>query len=468
MRATYFKRTICAALAGLMLAMTACGEVADEPSKGTNSSNSASGSGEAGGTSVSDENGDPDSSNSTKEDIPDNGIAISLEPLSAADLGLPGSEPNEGFYDAYRSFAAEMFSQVCAEDLRNGENAMVSPESVMMALGMTANGADGETLTQMETALGGLDIDTLNSAMLYLTNRAKDAEGVDLNIANSVWVRDDADRIQMKQDFCDKVKSLYDADSFLAPFDRTTCADINGWVSNETKGMIPQILDDIPPEAVAYLVNAMAFEGEWEEPYEDPQVVEEDIFTNSKGEEEKATMLYSTESIYLQDENTKGFLKFYKSHYAFMALLPEEGTDIGDYVSSLDGGKLTGLWESRKGGCEVYTSIPEFTSDYDNELSGALQAMGMELPFTGGADFSRMADTDSGALYISRVLHKTHIEVDRTGTKAAAATALEMTDECAMLVEDVYDVYLDRPFVYAIVDSMNGMPIFIGAVNTVG
>ncbi len=92
----------------------------------------------------------------------------------------------------------------------------------------------------------------------------------------------------------------------------------------------------------------------------------------------------------------------------------------------------------------------------------------MTEAFTEAADFSRMAQTDTGLLYINRVLHKTHIEVDRAGTKAAAVTAVEMTNEAAMLEpEETPTVYLNRPFVYAIIDTETGLPIFLGSVNTI-
>lgn len=270
----------------------------------------------------------------------------------------------------------------------------------------------------METALGGKGIDAINNAMQYRMNRFMANEDVSFNVANSVWVRDDANRIQMSQDFCDKVKSVYNADSFLAPFDSTTLDVINSWVNKNTNNMIPNILDYIPDEAVAYLINAIAFEGAWADNYEVYQISEDDKFTNYKGEEEKAVMLYSQEGSYFSDENTTGFMKDYEGHdYAFMAMLPSEDTDIADYVAGIDGDKLSKLWRSASG--DVNVCIPEFTFDYNSELSDELKSMGMELPFTESADFSGMAETSSGALYINRVIHKTHIELDRNGTKAA-------------------------------------------------
>ena len=337
----------------------------------------------------------------------------------------------------------------------------------MMALAMTANGAEGETLSQMETALGGTPIDKLNDALRYRMTRFNHSKDVSFNVANSVWVRDSKDDIQIDRDFCDLVKKYYGADSFLAPFDSSTKEDINGWVNNETNGMIPSIIDEISEKAMVYLVNAIAFEGEWATPYTEKQVHDEKIFTNSVGEEEKVTMLFSEEGFYFNEEGTTGFIKCYKGFdYGFMAMLPEEGTDLADYADSLTGEKIRQFW-SRAGG-DVNVCIPEFTFDYDNELSDELKAMGMELPFSEGADLRKMAEVYHDYFFISRVLHKTHIEVDRKGTKAAAATAVEMyATDAVEVVEEPKFVYLDRPFVFAIVDMENGSPIFIGAVNTV-
>lgn len=455
MKNTYLKRTICTALAGLMLAMTSCGNVSEKreaPASARNKEIAPSAGCEEPTATPDETTAEPEIKN------------MSVKPLSSVSLVSSEDVPDDDFNAAYRNYAAELFKTACAEDIKAGTNVMISPESVMMALGMTANGAKGETLSQMETALGGQSIDTLNKAMQYRMTKYMNSSDVTFNAANSVWVRDDAERIKMKQDFCDKVKSAYNADSFLAPFDDTTLNDINTWVCNNTNNMIPTILEQIKESDVAYLINAMAFEGEWAESYEDYRVREDDKFTNGKGEEEKVSMLYSEESGYFKDENTTGFLKYYKGYdYAFMAMLPSEGTDIADYVANMDGEKLSKLWQSAGGKANV--CIPEFSYDYDKELSSDLKAMGMNIPFTEAADFSNMSETSE--LYIELVIHKTHIELDRNGTKAAAATAVVMTDEAVMEPEEVKEVYLNRPFVYAIVDTESGTPVFIGAVNTV-
>ena len=445
MKTARIKKTICAALAGLMLTMTACTEAAPEQPTRSEPAETAA---------------------TEQKNIPDAPKAMSVQPLSSVTLQKTETEPNGTFYSAYNDYAAELFRQSCMQDIEDGKNAMISPESVMMALGMAANGAKGETLSQMETALGGLGIDDLNDAMQYHMNKLTDSEDVSFNVANSVWVRDDAQRIQMKQEFYDKVKEKYNADSFLAPFDNGTKDDINNWVSNNTNGMIPELIDDIPAAAVSYIINAIAFEAGWAQDYEDYQINENDKFKNSKGKNENVTMMYSEENSYFEDDDVTGFLKYYKGgDYAFMAILPKKKGGLADFVSDLDGEKINKLWANCGG--EVKVCIPEFSFDYDNELSDELKAMGMELPFTENADLSGMAETGTGELYFSRVIHKTHIDVDRYGTKAAAATAIELTDGAIAMPEETKEVYLNRPFAYAIIDTNSGMPVFIGAVNTV-
>ena len=431
------KRTICTALAGLMLTLTACGEVKGSDTSDTgNTANSTASS---------------QTAEKPAKDIPEP-VDISVKPLSNVVMTENENEPDDDFKASF------------TEELKECNNVLISPESVMMALGMTANGAKGETLSSMEAALGGTPIDKLNNALQYRMTRFNHCESVSFNVANSLWANEN--RVTMQQEFCDKLKEFYNAESYTAPFDNTTLDDINGWVSNNTKGMIPEILDEIPPEAVIYLVNAIAFEGEWNEGYTDEQIVEDADFTNSKGEIEKVNMMYSEEGYYIAEDGVTGFIKPYMGYeYGFMALLPEEGTDLADFAASLDGDKLRKYYETASGVADV--CIPEFSFDYDNELSDELTAMGMGLPFSDNADFSDMGKAAEGQLKIGRVLHKTHIELDREGTRAAAATAVEMFTEGAIEIEEPKRVYLDRPFAYAIVDMENGTPIFIGGVNTI-
>lgn len=377
-------------------------------------------------------------------------------------------ELDDTFRSAAANFSIELFRQSATKEAADS-NVLISPESVLSALAMTANGADGITRTEMEDVLcGGMDIQDFNSYMYTYNNKLTATEDLTFHLANSIWIKDDPAELQVKEEFLQTDKDYYNADAFLADFDGTTVTDINHWVDVNTNGMIDQLLNEIPEDAVMYLINALAFEGAWETPYKEQQINEDGKFTNHLGTEETVAMLQSTEGQYISGDNVSGFVKNYEGgDFAFLALLPKEGITVEEYMASMDGSSFLDLYDNRTYQ-DVLVQIPEFTYEYDTELSEPLTAMGMTNAFEDTADFSKMADTSTGCLYINRVLHKTYIQVDRAGTKAAAVTAVEMTNEAAMIEPaEPPTVYLNRPFVYAIIDTETGLPIFIGAVNSI-
>ncbi len=379
-------------------------------------------------------------------------------------------EPDEKFILSAADFSIELFKNSVNDAVKNGQNVLISPESVMTALAMTANGAAGDTLTDMEQVLSGnsgISIDELNQYMLGYNANLTESEDVTFHIANSIWMRD-SDIINVNQDFLQTDKNYYDADAFTRPFDISTVDEINGWVNDNTNGMIDTLLEEIPPNAVMYLINAVAFEGEWEAVYEDYQINEAGEFTNASGTKETVTMLDSTENVYIEDKQATGFVKPYNGgQYAFMAILPEENIALSDYIAQMDGSDFISMYNNRSYE-EVIVKLPEFTYEYEKELSDTLTGMGMGSAFEEDADFSRMAETDTGMLFIGKILHKTFIEVDREGTRAAAVTSIEMDCNSVSIDEELPKaVFLDRPFVYAIIDTDTGLPVFIGAVNSV-
>ena len=362
---------------------------------------------------------------------------------------------------AVTDFAVRLFK--ASQD--DGENTLISPLSVLAALSMTANGADNDTLTQMQNVLG-MPIDQLNAWIHnYMTNLPEE-EKYKLSLANSIWFTDD-ERFTVNEDFLQINADYYGADIYSAAFDDKTCREINKWVEDKTDGMIKNILDQIPAEAVMYLINALAFDGEWQDIYFESQVRKGE-FTTETGEKRNVDMMYSEESKYLEDKKATGFIKYYKDRkYAFVALLPKEGVSVSEYISSLDGEHLHDLLSNAKSAV-VNTSIPKFETEYAAEMSEILKGIGMPDAFNGAAaDFSKLGHSTAGNIFISRVLHKTFISVDERGTKAGAATVVEMTAECAMLVEDPKQVYLDRPFVYMLIDCETNLPFFIGTMMDV-
>ena len=216
-----------------------------------------------------------------------------------------------------------------------------------------------------------------------------------------------------------------------------------------------------------YLINALAFDAEWAVQYSEWDVYD-GKFTCEDGGVIDVQMMRGEDGLYIEDENATGFVKFYNGRkYAFVALLPNEGISVPDYVLSLNGQSLQAILDNPLHGAALYTSMPKFTVEYDVEMSGVLKNMGMLDSFdSSDADFSSLGVSDAGNIFINRVIHKTFIEVGELGTRAGAATAVEMNEEWAP--EVIKQVYLERPFVYMLIDWENKVPFFIGTMMDPG
>lgn len=376
-----------------------------------------------------------------------------------ADVQPVSVEANDGEVEALAvtEFSVRLFQ----ESREEGENTLVSPLSVLCALAMTANGARGETMAQMET-LFGMPISELNEYLYVYTQALPEGKTYQLNLANSLWIRDDG-RIQVEEDFLRTNATWYDAGVYQAPFDNSTVKDINAWVSENTDGMIDHVLDRVPEETVLYLINALCFEAQWKNIYYEHQV-RDGVFTTEEGDARDVELMYSNEYQYLEDDKAAGFMKFYDDEaYAFVALLPKEGVRLRDYIASLTGENLRTMLSNVQD-TKVETAIPKFQSEYTVEMKEILQTLGMTDAFDPEqADLSGIGETSTGLLYINQVLHKTYIAMDEQGTKAGAATVVA-TGEGAAPPTEVKTVYLDRPFLYLIVDREAGLPVFMGTV----
>lgn len=372
---------------------------------------------------------------------------------------------DEDFISAVNGFSVELFKTSVRNDLASGKNTLVSPESVAFALGMTQNGANGATLKQMQNVLyKGVSQETFNKNMNFIMTeiKAQNDKNAKVKIANSVWVKDRND-IVPKEQFLRDCKEMYNADLFKGAFDDKTLGQVNSWVSDKTDGMIPSVIDSFKSNDLMYLINCVAFDAQWQKQYKDSQVKKNQKFTNAKGDEVKCTMLTGTENCYLSNERAIGFTKDYAGgRYEFMAVLPNEDISVSDFVSTMTADEFAELYGSRSSKYEVTTKMPQFRFDHELKLKDALQSMGITEAFSNDADLSKMFEGNDA--YIKQVFHKTHIELDAKGTKAAAATAVEAGAKADHSEPEHKEVILDRPFVFAIMDSYSTLPVFIGTV----
>lgn len=355
--------------------------------------------------------------------------------------------------EAYEKFAYRLFTQ-----LPEGKTRMVSPFSVYVALSMLANGAEGETLAQLDGLLG-LTADERNAYLAaWIEDLTKGGEGeTKFTNADSLWIKNEFEQYVPKT-FLDTCAQNYRAAVFSAPMDNSTVEGINAWAKAKTADMIDEIIEELDPYTVMVLMNAIALDAKWTDSFDESETEGDYPFTKSDGTMVKVDMMHGTiESKYLENDLATGFIKPYMGdEFSYIALLPKEGVSVEQLLESLQPGDIRKLCADSRWG-DIQIGIPKYEEEYSLELSKTLKALGVTDAFSEGkANLSRLMELQG--VYVGQVNHKTYISVDEAGTKAAAVTEVELQFKGV----PQYDyVILDRPFVYMIVDS-EGLPIFLG------
>jgi len=373
-----------------------------------------------------------------------------------------GKAADEAFKEAYFNFAVDLLKEQLNAETEENKNTLLSPLSAMYAMSMIANGAKGQTLSEMEAALGGeLNIDELNEYLSYLFEDMC-TEGSGVTMANSIWFRDVYD-LTVSASYLNKNALYYRAEIFKAPFNNETKDAINAWASDNTDGMIQNVLSEIPDEARLYIMNALLFEAQWKDKFFSKK--EDDKFTDSLGNEHTVTMLRGLSDYRLYDIDADGIIKEYDNGYSFFALIPKEGVTVEEYVSALDGERLYGILNGAERSLTPI-HLPEFTTDYSSSLKPALKAIGIDKAFKDKeADFTEMATSTLGTLWLESVDQFTRIELTSEGTKAAAVTIGGIDAPTSVDAKPVEIIRFDRPFVYGIMKD-DGTVLFTGVQNT--
>ena len=392
--------------------------------------------------------------------------------------GASGKEVDDAFVTAQFDLTAKLLKEISQNEAKD-QNILISPLSLSLALGMTANGAKGETRAEMQKLLGGeIDIETMNAYYYDYVSNLPSTDRERVEIANSIWIKDDESRIVVPKDFLQTNKDYFDAGVFRAPFDDGTIKDINDWTSRNTGGMIPEVIRAFNELEVMDLINTLYFDAAWKKQYEGYQVTPGTFYLNEQLDlddyeavrnakpEEVCDVDYMSmqEDFYVQDEKAVGFVKPYGSdNYSFVGLLPNDGVTVQDYIDSMDGASLKKLMDSKKENPHlVYTCLPKFKCSYEVTLNDTLKALGMKQAFEPtAADFSGL--NELGETWIGSVLQKTVIEVNEVGTRASAVTAVQIMGGGGFPDGSVF-VYLTKPFIYMIVDNRTNLPVFIGTV----
>jgi serpin B len=373
------------------------------------------------------------------------------------------SKTTEQVIAADNLFGFDLFQRVLANDSVTG-NIFISPTSVALALAMTYNGADGETKAAMEETLRkqGLTAEQLNQSYKELIDALVSVDPkVLLEIANSIWYRND---VEVLPEFISVNQTYYNAEVNAIVFNEEAKDIINGWVAEKTHDKITEVLDYIPEDAIMYLINAIYFKGIWRSEFEEDKT-EDKPFNLADGSAVQAPTMQQQDTFryFKNDLMSAVELPYGQGNFSMVILLPNTGKTTGDIVSSLSVENWN-EWMQEFSDRDVVIHLPRLKFEYNKLLNDDLSDMGMGIAFSGDADFSKIDSTRD--LMISRVIHKTFVEVNEEGTEAAAVTVVEIIEtsyEPGGNTGPVY-FYVDRPFVFLIRENDTGAILFIGRV----
>ena len=355
----------------------------------------------------------------------------------------------------YTDFGFKVYSELLKED--KDKNIFISPSSIAFALSMTYNGAEGTTKEAMAEVLNmnGLTLEEINKANQALMEALeKDEEKVELSIANSLWANP---AIEFKESFMERCKKYYDAEVS----NEFTKEAINGWIEEKTNEKIKDVIDEVPPDAILYLVNAIYFKGTWTVEFDKEKTKELDFHLLDGSKKKHPMMITSNTFNYCKGEKFQAVsLPYGDGKYSMYVFLPDENSNLEEFQENLTGENWE-KWMKSFHATEGDLVLPRFKVEYKVLLNDALQAMGMDVAFGSGANFSGMTDMASK---ISKAIHQTFVEVNEEGTEAAAVTVIEMTRTTSAEPPQRFQMSVNRPFFFSIRDNESGTILFMGSV----
>lgn len=369
----------------------------------------------------------------------------------------PQSTMTQQISQANTEFGFKLFKNLVQN---TKDNVFVSPASLIFGLSLLYNGASGQTQQDMAKSLGlnGLSLEDINQSNLALLNTLQKQDQIQLNIANSLWTRQE---IKFNESFLNNSRQFYQAEISRLNFsDPKSVKIINLWVSDRTQGKITEIIDQIQPEDVLFLINAIYFKGLWQTPFEEKLTTSQTFYLADGKTKQHSMMSREGEYSYSETEQFQAVrLPYGKGQFNFYLFLPKENQNLNRFVEQLN----TEQWQqflnqfrTRKG----LLAMPRFKLEYETNLNETLIKLGMNRLFQ-SSDFSRMTNVP---VEVSEVKHKTFVEVNEKGTEAAAVTSIGVRATSALPPQEPFRMIVNRPFFCVIQDRQTGTILFMGTI----
>lgn len=382
-----------------------------------------------------------------------------------ASSDLAAASVDKNITSACNSFAISLFGEL-ARSSAPQDNIFISPFSVSSALSMAANGAAGNTLSEMLAALsfGGMDVASVNAGYKSLAECLAYADaGVSLKIANSLWIRDSFEPF-VKRAFIDTLSTFFSCPPRALDFNSPQASSsVNSWVESNTGGLIKSVVTEIPPEIVMFLINAIYFKGDWTESFDTASTVA-GTFKSPAGDITARFMSASGGFKYYAGAGYSALrLPYGRGKIAMYIFLPSPETTFDAFFNAFGAAEHERAMAAMASSvtAEVKLKMPKFKFEYGvKRLNDALKALGMKAAFDpSSADLSNIASS----LYIAFVDHKAVIDVNEKGSEAAAVTVIGV-GATSVPVDPPLNFTADRPFLFTIRDDRTGCVLFMGKV----
>ena len=362
-------------------------------------------------------------------------------------------------------FCFDLYSYLNVEN----DNLFISPFSVSTALAMTYEGAKEKTREEMSVFMHfPLESSTINNNfqdIISRTQQSKDAKHYTFNIANSLWAQNDFDFLQS---YFNTVKTYYDAPiesvNYKDEASRETARKrINKWTENKTNDKIKGLLDKsaLDFDTKLVLVNAVYFLAQWDKTF-NKKSTKKDTFHTLSGMIVKEFMYLSSRMNYAKGDSVQVLEIPYKDKKASMIIiLPDRPDQFTNLQKTFNYSYYNNLLKKAEYQ-NISLRLPKFKIEYKKDLAKIFYDAGMKRPFTNKADFTGMVCKDKQGVKIDKIIHQTFINVDESGTEAAAATAVVMKRITSINPNDKIKFNADHPFIFFIKENSTNSIIFMG------
>lgn len=371
----------------------------------------------------------------------------------------PDIKLDNNYINAVTNFSIKLFQN----NYEKKTNTLISPISLYLSLGMLANGADKETLTQLEDVLGqGIKLDQINAYTKSLFNRiVSDKDGSKMLINNAIWLNNNWGSVS--KDFLQVNADFYKLEAFKANFNsnKDILNKVNSWIENKTDGTLKDSIKDINENDILLLINTILFDAEWENKYRSTQ--SGTFFTN----ETEGTLVEYLKGYnsYIESDDAVGFISPYKENYSFVAILPDFKITLEEYIAKLDSKSFMEFVDMNTNK-KCLSLLPQFEYESNTDLVSSLKQMGLDNIFSSNSNFQKInKDFANGKTFIKELPHQTKINLDKNGTRVSTGTTVKLPTLGTESSRHYVD--LNRPFLYAIIHNETKIPLLMGTVNEI-